>query len=123
MKKHNTRKRIARIFRRYVRLGLGRGGLTPHEVCGRIWGYCGDVETAKDVFAMWETFRVLEIEGRRDAIVAFFCIYVRRDAWRDDTDTKILKYSFDNFCDARTVYRRLSYFENKYTALRKSLDY
>ena len=104
MKKDHIRKRISKIYRKYIRLGLYRSQLTPFEVCQRIRGSCHNASLEKDLFAFWELCRFLELEDKRDVLRAFYCIYVKKDVWKEDTDSKILQFAFENYCDSRTVY-------------------
>ena len=123
MKKTCQRNKLIGIFKKYIRLGLYRDGLDVFSVCERIKGSCRTLEGAKDLFAVWETCRLLRLGEHREALAAFEQVYLRGSVrTRNDIGMKVVKYAQAYNYDERTVWRRLAYVEKQYEAVRKSLD-
>ncbi|MBQ9112064.1 MAG: hypothetical protein IJY08_00625 [Clostridia bacterium] len=122
MKRTQQRKRMARVMLKFVRLGLYRGGLDPFDVCRRIEGSSAGKSEAKDLFALWELWRLLRAEGREDELAVFGRVYLQGGrTYSADTEARVLEYARESFCDPRTVYRRLALAERRYERIRKSL--
>ena len=123
MKKTIRRKSLSRVFSKFIRLGLYDPRLTPRDVCVRIWGGCSGEERAKDVFALWELWRLMKAEGRAEELGLFTDIYAPKGRISGaDVELRVLKYARENYCDVRTVYRRLDTLERRYWLFSDSLD-
>ena len=123
MKKTYQRNKLIGIFKKYIRLGLYRDGLDVFSVCERIRGSCRTLEGAKDLFAVWETCRLLRLGERTEALATFERVYLRGSVKnQNDVSMKVVKYAQRYNYDERTVWRRLAYVEKQYEIIRKSLD-
>ena len=122
MKGSRRRRELSRVFEKYFRLGLHKSGADVFSICRRIRGACGSLSAAEDVFAVWELCRMLRLEGRLDELKTFECIYLNDIKMRDnDISGRVLVYAQREFCDPRTVYRRLAYIEKRYHEIRDTL--
>ena len=123
MKKTVHRKKLAHVFSKFIRLGLYRNSLGPMDVCRRIWGSCGTESAARDAFALWELWRIFKAEGREEELRLFALVYAPKGRVRGvDAEARILEYARKNYCDPRTVYRRLAAIEKRYQQLRDSIE-
>ncbi|MBO5203273.1 MAG: hypothetical protein J6B72_01510 [Clostridia bacterium] len=123
MKKTQKRNRLMSVFKKYIRLGLYREKLDVFSVCSRIRGSCRTLEEAKDVFAVWETCRILRLCGRTESLVLFERIYLDGSVrGQNDISMRAVRYAHKHNLDERTVWRRLAYVEGQYEIIRKSLD-
>ena len=112
MKYTAERIRIIKVFKKYSRLGLASGKLDALEVYGRIIGCSRGKKEARELLAVYDTVRFLGIIGKKDCLDAlrkiyFFQPYV--SIGRNGINERVGRYACENYCDARTVYRRLSY--------------
>ena len=89
------------------------------EVCARISGYSRTKGEAKDLFAVWETCRILRLCGREEELRVFEETYLSREPQKYNN---ALRLSRKYHLDERTLYRRLAYVEKQYGIIRKSLD-
>ena len=122
MRKNRQRRELSRIFERYFRLGLHKSRADVFCVCRRIEGACGSLSAAKDVFAVWELCRMLKLENRVEELETFEKIYLNNIKRCDnDISNRVITYAEHNFCDPRTVYRRLAYIEKTYYKIRNSI--
>ena len=67
---------------------------------------------AKELIAVYETVKFLEISGKGECLDALYGIYFAlssKAVRKSEVSERILRYASDNYCDERTVYRRLSY--------------
>ena len=117
--------KIISAFRKYTRLGLANKKLSLFEVYDRIRGVSKTKEEALDLLAVYDTVRVLTIMGREDVVRAVWSVYFynsRANVRRTDISLRVLRYSYDNNCDERTVYRQLQYARYIYKLVRASLS-
>ena len=121
MRISDNRARLARSFEKYIRLGLDSERLGVFDVCRRIERSVSSPAVAKDIFAVWETCRLLRIEGRERELAVFKRVYIDAIRCGADISACILRCAFDTYYDQRTVYRHLAYVEKKYAMIRKIL--
>ena len=117
-----SRKKLVRSFEKYIRLGLDDERLDVFEVCRRIERTSSTKAYAKDIFAVWETCRLLRLEGRASELATFKRVYI--GALRNgetDISASVMRCALDTYYDQRTVYRHLAYVEKKYALIRKGL--
>ncbi|MBO5415828.1 MAG: hypothetical protein J6A83_04285 [Clostridia bacterium] len=114
------RRRIAKIFIKYARLGLAADGLDVLDIYGRIMGSCRTRESARELLAVCDTVRFLRISGKEDALEAVQEIYfpTRGRAYsKSEISGRVIRYAHKRNCDERTVYRRLAYAIRVYEAV------
>lgn len=132
MKREIMTEKAARAFRDYARLGLCSSASALDIVC-KIRGTCGD-SAALDMLAVFDTLRLLELAGEKDALRAVRDIYfatAKKKIHSNEITLRIRSLADELHCDDRTVYRRLArardmwYFlrsgEKKQTAGNRSL--
>lgn len=122
MNKAMGRRLLARTFEKYIRLGLYDSSLDVFTVCQRIKMSCMTSDSARDLFAVWELIRWLRAEGKREELMIFCEIYhVARRKYGTNIKDAVIASSMKHFCDERTIYRKLSYVENRYYQIRNSI--
>lgn len=122
MNKAERRRRLARTFEKYIRLGLYDPSLDVFSVCQRIKMSCGSIDAARDLFAVWELIRLLRAEGRREEMTIFCEIYrgsLKR--YRGCVKDAVVACAMRRYCDERTVYRKLAYVEGRYEQIRRGI--
>ena len=118
MNNAERRRRLARTFEKYIRLGLYDTSLDVFTVCQRIKMSCPSLDTARDLFAVWELIRLLRAEGKREELRIFCEIYhATRHKRANNIKDAVVACSMKHFCDERTVYRKLAYVEKRYEQL------
>ncbi len=75
MNKAERRRRLARTFEKYIRLGLYDTSLDVFDICQRIRMSCVSAGSARDLFAVWELIRMLRAEGKREEL-RYFVRYI-----------------------------------------------
>ena len=118
--------KIISAFRKYTRLGLASNRLSPFEVCERIQGVSKSREEALDIFAVYDTVRLLKISGKEDVLRAVRSVYMcsKRDKMRkNEISLRIIRYAYENNCDERTVYRQLQYARSVYKLVREDISF
>ena len=122
MNNMTSRRRLARTFEKYIRLGLYDPSLDVFTVCQRIKMSCANADSARDLFAVWELIRLLRAEGKKEELMIFCEIYrgTARKYGRNIKDA-VIASSMRHFCDERTVYRKLFYVEKRYEQLRRGI--
>ena len=122
MKKDTTRDAIARQFRKYARFGLDREGLNPLRVF-RIIEVCFSSEkTRLDMLAVNDTMRLLELNGEDECAAAVRAVYFATSSHRlakNEITWRVRRYALENYCDERTVYRRLARAKELYQKVRE----
>ena len=122
MKKDIKKDEIARQFRKYARFGLDREGLNPLRVC-RIIEVCFSSEkTRLDMLAVNDTMRLLELNGEDECAAAVRAIYFATSSRRlakNEITLRTRRYASENYCDERTVYRRLAHARELYQRVRE----
>ncbi|MBE6577072.1 MAG: hypothetical protein E7653_02920 [Ruminococcaceae bacterium] len=115
MRKTEQRKKLARVFAKYYRLGLCDARLSVFEVCRRISGCQRDISHANDLFAAWATVKKLRECDRAEDIELFLTVYLGK---RNSVTSLAIKKNYDE----RTLYRRLDYVESQYKMIRNSIE-
>jgi hypothetical protein len=126
------KEKAAQAFRSYARLSLCNCNSALQIIC-RIRGICGE-STALDMLAVFDTLRLLELDGDTLALRAVKEIYfatARKRICAGEITLRVRRLAYEEHCDDRTVYRRLErargvwYFvrerEKKQTAGERSL--
>ncbi|MBQ7383604.1 MAG: hypothetical protein IJV72_02295 [Clostridia bacterium] len=117
------RKRIARTFIKYGRLGLASSGLDVLDIYARIKGSSRTREEAYRLLAVCDTVRFLKISGKEEALGAVQEIYFPTrgtEYSKSEISGRVIRYSQRHNCDERTVYRRLAYAISVYEAVLES---
>ncbi len=125
MTENDTRKEIIRVFRKYERLGLSREGLDPVRAYKRIEVLCFSRRGKLDMFAVYDTMRILHLMGEEDVIRAVREVYFAGAAYRLTASVisdRVLRCASEQYCDERTVYRRLKKARELYEGIRKNLE-
>lgn len=100
------------VFRKYSRLGLASRSLDAFDAYDRIRGCCRSKKEARELLAVYDTVRFLRLTDNTDALRALYDIYflsAGRPLRKSEISRRITRHAYDNNCDERTVYRRLSY--------------
>ncbi len=112
MEKTNNRKKIMNSFRKYSRLGLASRKLDIFDAYDRIRGCCRTKREARELLAVYDTVRFLRLTGNIESLRALYDVYfalASKPLKKSDISMRIVRHAYENNCDERTVYRRLSY--------------
>lgn len=124
MKKDCQRDEVALVFRKYARFGLDRRGLDPLRIY-KLIDVCFSSERARlDMLAVFDTVRLLELNGEgdcSDAVRAVYFATAKRRAAKNEITWRIRRYAMESYCDERTVYRRLARARELYLKIRREL--
>ncbi len=115
MRKIIQRRKLARLFAKCYRLGLDDKRISVFDACQRIKGSQRELSDANDLFAAWETCRIMRANDTYEDVLLFCEIYLRPSS----TATAL---ALKKYYDERTVYRRLERVERQYRLIRKGLD-
>ena len=110
MESNDKRNEIVRIFRRYARLGIDGGRLNPIQVYKKIDVLCSSRRSKLDMLAVFDTLRILELNGDTDTLIAIERVYFDGKAHRItkyELGSRVSALARDQYCDDRTIYRRL----------------
>ena len=113
--------RIISAFRKYTRLGLASGRLSPFDAYARIKGVSRNESDARDLLAVYDTIRLLKISGKNDVLESVYAVYfsyMGRLPKKNEISNRVLRHAYETNCDERTVYRRLEYARRLYKSLR-----
>ena len=108
--KSDKRNEIIRAFRKYARLGLLDSGLNPIQIYKKIEMLCVSRRSRLDMFAVFDTLRLLELDDDDDTIDAIYAVYFEGKAYRltkRESGRRVLDIAHEQYCDSRTIYRRL----------------
>ena len=120
MKDPYKKLRIINTFKKYARLGLASGRLDAIDTYGRIQGFSRSRKEAIELIGVYETVRFLRICEKDDALDALYAVYFSlsgRGVRKSEISERVLRFATENFCDQRTVYRKLSYVVSVYERL------
>ena len=101
----------AAAFLRYARYGFDRRNLSIFDMADCIRGCVADAGEAKVMMAVYDTIRLLAFMGRREELLAVKAVYFGRHGRRlrrNDVSLRVRRFAVENYCDDRTVYRRLA---------------
>ncbi|MBO5716491.1 MAG: hypothetical protein J6S23_08905 [Clostridia bacterium] len=105
-----TRNEIIRIFRKFARLGLANERLAPIQVYKKIETLCISRRSRLDMLAVYDTLRLLKLNGEEEILKAVFEVYFEGDSYRStkqERGVNVLRLATKEHCDDRTIYRRL----------------
>ena len=105
-----SQERLIRRCCQYQRLGLGSPLLDPFDACDRIRGVCRTRTDARELYALYQTVRILRILGKDEALSIFAEVYLMpfsRHPEKNEITRRVLRCAAAHHCDARTVYRNL----------------
>ena len=122
MQKNDKRNEIIRIFRKFARLGLDSEMLSPIQVYKKIDILCVSRRSRLDMLAVYDTLRLLWLDGETEIIEAIQIVYFEGKAYRltkYDISSRVLSLAAANHCDERTIYRRLERAREIYERLRE----
>ena len=97
MTENDTRKEIIRVFRKYERLGLSREGLDPVRAYKRIEVLCFSRRGKLDMFAVYDTMRILHLMGEEDVIRAVREVYFTDASKKRVSFMRVLEKILKNF--------------------------
>ena len=117
-----TRNEIIRIFRKFARLGLANERLNPIQVYKKIEILCASRRSRLDMLAVYDTLRLLTLNGDDETIEAVFRVYFDGMAYRltkQEKGARVIRLAQTQHCDDRTVYRRLEKARTLYIKVRE----
>lgn len=121
MVKNEKRDEIIRTFRKFARMGLSHQELNPIQMYKRIDILCSSRRLKIDMFSVFDTMRLLALNGESDTIEAVYNVYFGDASFRltkNEISRRIAKLSLEQHCDERTVYRRLERARTLYERIR-----
>ena len=107
---NKQRKEAVRAFRKFARMGFADEQLNPIQIYKRIDVLCHAHRIKIDMLALYDTLRLLALSGDDETLRAVEEVYLssaRRRFSENETSYLVRKYADKNYCDERTVYRRL----------------
>lgn len=107
---NNERNEIIRIFRKYARLYLTSCALNPIQIYKKIDVFCVSRRSKLDMLAVFYTLRLLELSDDTDTLIAIKRVYLDGKSHRltkSELGRRVALLAQDQYCDDRTVYRRL----------------
>jgi hypothetical protein len=110
MPNNDKRNEIIRTFRKFARLGLDSDVLNPIQVYKKIDVLCVSRRSRLDMISVYDTLRLLWLDGENEIIDAIKRVYFDGKAYRltkYDISARVLALATENHCDERTIYRRL----------------
>ena len=122
MIKNDQRNEIIRVFRKFSRLALDGEGLNPIQVYKKIEFLCVSRRSRLDMLAVYDTLRLLYLDGEFEIIDAIRCVYFEGRAIRltkYEIGSRVLALANANHCDERTIYRRLERARKLYEKVRE----
>ncbi|MBR2380921.1 MAG: hypothetical protein IKA84_00305 [Clostridia bacterium] len=105
-----TRNEIIRIFSKFSRLGLASEKLNPIQAYKKIDMLCVARRSRLDMLAVYDTLRLLRLNGEEEVLRAVYEVYFEGVSYRStkqERGASILRLATREHCDDRTVYRRL----------------
>ena len=118
-----TRNEIIRVFRKFARLGLANERLNPIQVYKKIEMLCISRRSRLDMFAVYDTLRILYLNDENEIIEAIFKVYFDGMAYRltkQEKGVRVIQLAQQSHCDDRTIYRRLEKARNLYKQVREN---
>ena len=110
MVKSEKRDEIIRIFRKYARMGLADHRLNPIQAYKKIDLLCTSKRSKLDMFAVYDTLRLLVLDGDEETVDAVYRVYFSGKTHRlsgREISERVTRVASEQFCDDRTVYRKL----------------
>lgn len=122
MQRDEDRNEIIRVFRKFARLGLDSELYSPIQIYKKIEILCISRRARLDMLAVYDTLRLLWLDGENEIIDAVRHVYFDGRAYRltkYDIGAKVLSLAHEKHCDERTIYRRLERARNVYSKIRE----
>ena len=122
MVKNEKRNEIVRIFRKYARIGLADARLNPIQAYKKIDILCTSRRNKLDMLSVYDTLRLLFLDGDEETLEAIFRVYFSGRQYRlsgRDTSERVARLAKEQYCDDRTVYRRLEKARKIYERVRE----
>ena len=110
MQTNEKRNEIIRAFRKFSRLGLNSEILSPIQIYKKIDVLCVARRSRLDMLSVYDTLRLLWLDGEIEIIQAINVVYFEGKAYRltkYDIGARVLSLAQEKHCDERTIYRRL----------------
>lgn len=121
-RQNEKRNEIVRTFRKYARLGLVEASLNPIQIYKKIDVLCSSRRTKLDMLAVFDTLRLLTLAGEEETLLAVKSVYFAGKAHRltkSERGRRVCDLATNQFCDDRTVYRRLRKARELYESVRE----
>lgn len=125
MNSDNKTAGAARAFRRYAMYGFHKRRMKVFEAYASIRGIMPDDTKALDMLTVFDTLRLLSASGQGECVRAVRDIYFAnrgRPMKKNELTLRVRRHAIDNYCDERTVWRRLLRARELYTALRSNAE-
>ena len=122
MEQNDKRNEIIRAFRKYARLGLSETHLNPIQIYKKIDILCASRRNKIDMLAVFDTLRLLELNGDDDTLDAVYSVYFEGKTYRlnkFERGRRVIAVANEQYCDGRTVYRRLEKARNLFEKVRE----
>ena len=122
MDKNEKRNEIIRTFRKFARLGLDSESLNPIQAYKKIDILCYSHRSRLDMIALYDVMRLLWLDNEIETINAIKNVYFAGKAYRltkHDISARVLALANENYCDERTIYRRLEKARELYVKIRE----
>ena len=120
--KNEKTNEIIRIFRKYARLGLLECDLNPIQIYKKIDVLCVARRNKLDMLAVFDTLRLLELSGETEILEAIHEVYFEGRSYRlsrHEIGSRVCELASKQYCDGRTVYRRLEKARGIFESVRK----
>ena len=129
MKDIRRRAELARVYAKYVRLGLKDTRLDAIDAYKRMIGASSCRGEAYSLIAMYDLIRYLSIAGKKEHLTALFEIYSPGKERvslikysKNEVSMRVLSFAEKHHYDERTVWRMLSSVTELYYKLRNELS-
>ena len=122
MVKNEKRNEIVRIFRKYARIGLADARLNPIQAYKKIDILCTSRRSKLDMLAVYDTLRLLFLDGDEETLDAIFKVYFSGRQYRlsgREMSERVARLAKEQYCDDRTIYRRLEKARKIYERVRE----
>ena len=122
MVKNEKRNEIVRIFRKYARMGLADARLNPIQAYKKIDILCTSRRNKLDMLSVYDTLRLLFLDGDEETLDALFKVYFSGRQYRlsgREMSERVTRLAKEQYCDDRTIYRRLEKARKIYERVRE----
>lgn len=122
MANNNERNEIIRVFRKFARLSIDFERLNPMQAYKRIELLCTSRRSRLDMLAVYDMLRLLYLSDEAEIVDALYRVYFKGKGHRltkHDIGARVLTLANENFCDERTIYRRLERARRLYERVRE----
>ena len=122
MVKNEKRNEIVRIFRKYARMGLADARLNPIQAYKKIDILCTSRRNKLDMLSVYDTLRLLFLDGDEETLDALFKVYFSGRQYRlsgREMSERVARLAKEQYCDDRTIYRRLEKARKIYERVRE----